>query len=453
MGRRVGRVGLLRARLRLPDAALGRRLVTQTAGNLGLNGATFAFNFIIALLLSRLLGPEGFGAYAFAVAWAMLLAVPALLGLPSLVVREIAAQRVRADWGLIRGLIRRANQSVLAASLLVSLTVGGTFALLGWPDPPLFKPTLVGLALVPLVAVISIRQAAMQGFGAVVRGRVPEALVAPLVTIAFILVLEASFATGISASDAVGAYVLAAALTALLGGYLLRRTLPRVVRGAVSRYDTRVWLLAARPIFLTSGIEAVSLQAGTILTGALAGSEEAGIFSVAMRISAFLPFLFLAAVPPMMPAISELYERGELDRLQRLVTRGARAVFLISLPLTAFVLVFAEPILALLGEDFRVGATALRILCLGQFVNIATGFVRMILIMVGEAGATTRAAAAGTTLGLVLSAVLVPALGADGAAIATATSLAFTNLLMVYLLWQRRRIYSPALRLRRSPSW
>lgn len=425
----------------------GREFLVQTGGTVGLNGATLVFNFVIVLILSRLLGPEGYGAYAFATAWALLLAVPAMLGLSQLMVREIATYRVRRDWSLTRGLLRRANQVVVAASLAICLTAAGAFSLLEWPETPLFQPTLLGLALVPLASLVAVRQSAMQGFGSVVLGRVPEALVVPLLMIGLILALEVALPEGLSASWAVAAQVLAAGLAALIGVYLLRRTLPEEVLEAKPVDDRRRWVLGVLPILVATGVQAVNVQTGTILTGAIAGSEEAGIYSVAVRIAVLIPFLLLAALPALMPSIAELHERGDVDGLQRLLNRAAQLVFVGSLPLALGALLFAQPILEVFGADFAGGTTALRILCLGQIVHVATGLAGTILIMIGEAGLTVWAVAAGTAVNLLLSAALIPDFGAEGAAAGTAGSVIVTNVLMVALLWRRKRIYSAALRL------
>jgi O-antigen/teichoic acid export membrane protein len=438
--------------LRTGSESRGRRLAAQTAGTVGLNAATLVFNFLLALLLSRLLGPDGYGAYAFAVAWALVLAVPGMLGLTPLVVREIATYRVRRDWSRARGLLRRANQAVVAASLVVSVTAAGAFLALDWPEPGVRKPTLVALALIPLLTLVAVRQSAMQGFGAVVLARVPEALVAPMLTIVLVLLLEAWLAGGLSATSAVGSQVLAAAGAALLGVYLLRRTLPDEVRRAEPLDEARAWLVGAAPLLVLSGIQAVNVQAGTILTGSIAGAEEAGIFSVTFRITALLSFLLLATVPALTPTVAELYERGESQLLQRLMARAARLVFLGTVPLALAAIVFARPILHLFGDDFGDGVTALRIMCVGQLIAIATGLPGTILLMVGEAGQATWAVAAGTAVNLLVSATLIPAFGAEGAAVGAAVSVAFMNLLMTYLLWRRRSIYAAALPLRPSSS-
>lgn len=427
-----------------------RRLVGQTVGTAVLNGATLAFNFVIVLLLSRLLGPAEYGAYAFAIAWALFLAVPAMLGLSILIVREVATYRVREDWSRAQGLLRRANQAVLAASLLLSSAAAILFWILDWPEPGLFRPTLVGLALVPLLALVAVRQSAMQGLGNVVLARVPEAIVAPLLTVAFVLALELSVAQGLSATSATGAHVAAAAFAAVLGGFLLKQMLPTAMRGADAVHETRIWLVGALPLLIASGIQAASVQAGTILTGSFAGEEEAGVYNVAARVAFLLSFLLLAVRPGLMLAVAELSERGESAALQRLVTRASRTVFLVSLPLALGTFVFAGPVLGLFGAGFGEGVTSLRILCVGQFVQLATGVAGMTLNMIGEAGRATWAVAVGAVLNLLLSFGLTPVFGAEGAAASMTTSIAVMNGLMVFFLWRRGRICATPLRLSSS---
>lgn len=426
------------------ERSLGRKLVVQSAGTFGLNGAIVVFGFITALVLSRLLGPVGFGAYSFALAWAMLLSVPALLGLPQLLIREIATYRVRRDWSRARRLIRRANQVVLAASLTVCFIAAVTFWAIDWPHPPLFEPTLVGLTFVPVFAMVTVRQSVMLGFGKVLLGRAPEALAAPVLTIGLVLVLARLLSGGLSAAWAMAAFVAAAGIAALVGLYLLHRTLPKELARADPVDDTRTWFAAALPLLLAAGVTAVNTQAGAILTGSIAGSHEAGIYSAASRVAAFLPFLLAASFPPLMPTIAELHERGETTKLQRLVLRVARGVFFGSLPLVLGMIVFAGPILALFGGDFGGAVGPLQILCLGQLVTVATGLAGMILVMVGEAGQATIAIAIGAAVNLVLSGMLIPGYGAGGAAVATSASVVLTNLLMVGMLWRRRRLYSAA---------
>jgi len=425
--------------------SVDKSVLAKVAGNAGLNAATLVFNFAIAVILSHLLGADGYGAYAFAVAVGLLLTVPALLGLPPLIVREIAAARVHESWGAIRGVMQWTTRVVVGAATLVGGGALLVFWIAGWPEPPLRTPTLLALLLVPLIGLISLRQSAMQGLGRVVLGRTPETVVSPAATIVLILVLDAALGDRFSAGWAIGASLAAGGMAAVLGARLLRRVMPAEARSAPPQYATRAWVLATVPLLLMSGISTMNDQVGTVLVGALGNARDVGVFSVASRAAALIPFLLLAAVPTLMPSISELQARGEGERLQRLMTHAARLVFFASLPIVLGVAVFAEQILRIFGSDFSAGATPLRVLAVGQIVNIATGFPGTILLMIGETGRVTRAVAAAAAVNLGLSVALVPDFGATGAAVAGAASIALANILLSSVLWRSRRIWSPAL--------
>jgi len=78
-------------------------------------------------------------------------------------------------------------------------------------------------------------------------------------------------------------------------------------------------------------------------------------------------------------------------------------------------------------------------------VNIATGLPGTILIMIGDSARVTRSVAVGAVANVALSLALIPSYGASGAAVAGATSIALTNVLLSSVAWRSRRIWTPAL--------
>lgn len=426
-----------------PARALGRGLVADTAGTVALNGSTIVLGFVSTLLLSRLLGVGGYGAYAFAFAWASVLAVPALLGLTPLVIRHVAAYRAREEWGPLRGILRRSNQAVAvsAASLV------GLGAVLGWAahrsEPELVRPFWIGLLLVPVIALTALRQAAMQGLGRVVVGRLPETIVAPALFIA--LVGGAALATGsLSPASAVALQVVATAFAFVFGAYLLRGTLPAASRLVPPAYHTGDWARSALPLFAMSAVTAVNAQVGTIFLGALAGPDEAGIYGVASRVAVLASFVALAATYPLMPAAARVHATHGRDELQQLVGRSGRVVAIVSIPLVVGLALLAEPCLRLFGGHFEQGANALRLMVLGEGVKVLLGFGGLALVMSGREGQLTKAVAVGSAATLVLNPVLIPFLGVEGAAVATTAGAALTAAVAAVLAWTRLGIFAPA---------
>ncbi len=417
-------------------------VLRQGAGNMLLNLATLALNFALTLVLSHALGAAGFGAYSFAYAFAMVLSIPAMLGLTQLLVREISKYRVSESWASIRGLLRRANELIVVASVAIAVGAAVVIAATGWPSDELHRPTLLAVVLVPVVAITAARQGAMQGFGRVVLGRVPEAVVAPSLLLALCGVLFAARGHDFTATDAVAAAIVSFAVAAAIGALFLRRTLPAAVRQSTPIFQTELWLRLAVPLLALTIVQTLYAQSPTVLLGALGTSEDVGVYSVAAKVAGLLSFLLVAMMPALMPVVAELYARGDRDELQRVLTRSARIVLLASVPIAIVAIVFAGPILGIFGSSFEDGATALRILALGHIVNVCAGFPGIALPMIGDMRAANTVMASAALANVALSVALIPPFGASGAAAAMAVSLAASNVGLAGALWWRHRIYT-----------
>ena len=408
-----------------------------TAGTLALNLSATGLNFLVTLALTNALGASGYGAYAFAFAWSTVLTVPAVLGLSPLIVRNVAQYHVEGRWGLLRGILRHSHLAILGTSLLVAGVAAGVGVAALGSRTHLLYPFLIGLLLVPLLSLTTMRQAAMQGLGKVVIGRLPETIVAPAGFLALVVAGWVALGDDFSASLALAFQAGASAIAFVLGLWLLRRAVPRQARSTEPRYETRDWVGSAVPLVASSLFTALGAQLATILLGILDRSSEAGIYNAASRAALFVSFLFLAASYAVNPAIARLQAQGRHGELQQLLSRSVRLLSLASAPVAIAFFVFAPQVLAIFGGGFEGGVAVLRILVIGEMVRVVTGFAWSALIMAKRERDVTLVA--GVTLGLngVLSAILIPSLGAPGAAIATAISLVITQLWLVGMAWTR----------------
>jgi len=418
--------------------------VYETAGTIILNVSATVLNFAGILLLSRLLGASGYGEYALAIAWASVLSIVAVLGLTPLVVRRVAEYHQARKLGLLRGLLRRTNEAVVLASVITMVAAGVVSWLIYRGQPELLYPIWIATLLVPLIALTSLRQAAMQGLGKVLLGRIPETLAAPALLILFAAVAWATL-EHFTASWATVAQVAATFIAFCTGAVLLRRTLPAATSRTTTEYDMSSWRRSGVPLLLLNLVMAANQRLGTILLGALGTAAMAGVFNVAERATAFISFVMLAATYPLMPRVARLHASGDLTGLNRLVVLTARGVLLFALPTGLVLIVFGPQILHLFGEDFGGGATAIRILAIGEVANVLTGYGGLVLVMTGFEKDLTRCAALGAALNLGLSAVLIPSFDVPGAAVATATGVTFSNILMMWLAWRRLRIWTGVL--------
>lgn len=117
-------------------------------------------------------------------------------------------------------------------------------------------------------------------------------------------------------------------------------------------------------------------------------------------------------------------------------------------PVLLLFIVAPSWVMGLFGPEFTTGGTVLLVLALGQFINVATGSVGFVLIMTGNERLARNNTVIAATVSLVLNVLLIPRLGALGAAIATAASIASLNLSAAYLVKRQLGILTIPLRLR-----
>jgi O-antigen/teichoic acid export membrane protein len=413
--------------------SLVRRILVSASATVFMQGTSLAMGFLTAVLLARFLGETGYGRYAFALAWAGLLSIPAILGLDRFLVRGIAVYEVEHKPSLMRGLLRRTNQLVLVTSVTVgALMCAVTFL---WLPRGLRWPLCVAMLLVPLTNLTSLRQAAMQAIGRVVTGQFPEYLIRPFVIVGGIVVLKLVGGGLLTSTSALAVNVGGVAIAFTVGAIMLRRALPSVLQAVRPIYTTRDWVRAALPMMLISGIWAANNYVATLVVGSLAGTKAAGVYSVVEKGAELIVLLLVASNIPLAPVIARMHARKDRAGLQHATERVAQATFLCSAPLAILFAVFPKAYLSIFG--FHAGGSALTILAIAQLVNAAAGPAGNVLLMTGHEKVAVRGIIAGLVANLILGIVLVPSLGVTGGAIASGSSLLLWNTILLLLARSR----------------
>lgn len=412
----------------LHGPGLGAVLARGGGGALAVTLAGTAAGLGCHLVLARWLGEGAYGVYAYCLTWVTLLALLARLGLDTALTRYNAAYRVAGEWGLLRGLDRRADQICLGASTVLGAAGAGVLLL----ERQRFTADqlgagLVAAALIPFLSLIGLRKGALQGLKAVVLAQVPDALLRPLALV--VLAAAAWFLGGpATATRAMALTLLAWALSLLLAGLWQRRALPAEARTATPVFRTRAWMRVSLPLLLVSGMRQLLNQTDVLLVGLLLGSTEAGVYFIAARMTQLISFGLVAGNAVAAPLISESHTEGRLEKLQRLVTLASWGSTLSAGGLALALFVLREPVLALFGKAFVAGGPVLLILALGQVVNAATGPVGQLLNMTGHQDANARILGWITAANLLLSYPAILLAGSAGAAVVTSTLVAVKNL-------------------------
>jgi O-antigen/teichoic acid export membrane protein len=138
------------------------------------------------------------------------------------------------------------------------------------------------------------------------------------------------------------------------------------------------------------------------------------------------------------PRFAAMHKQGDLDGVRRVALTSVRLMLLAAAPVVTLMVCFPHWLMWLFGDEFVAGAPLLRILAIGQFINVATGSVGYLLMMTGHEKDMRNSLLVVAPCSILLSLWLIPLYGAVGAAVATALAIAGQNLLAVF--WVRRRL-------------
>ncbi|RMH37648.1 MAG: flippase [Nitrospirae bacterium] len=401
---------------------------------------------LATLVIARILDAKGYGTFTYAMAWISVLLIPATFGFDTLLVRQLAAYASQSDWGLMRGLLRRTHQVVLAISLGIGTISGSVLWIMAnHLDAQLLFTMGLGCVLLPLMALNGLRQAAMQGLHRVVTGQIPGTVIQPLLLLGLVCASYLILGLKLSAPVIMGLVVISACVTYVIGTQLLSRAIPTFVERAQPTYRTAQWSQAALPLALLTGLHVVNSQTDVIMLGAIHGVEQAGVYSVASRGAELILFPLVAANMALGPKIAVLHAEGKLHRLQQLVTASARGTFVLACPIALAFLFSGDWFLFLFGPHFLEGTGALRILSVGQLTNVFMGSVGLLLIMTGYERDAARGMAMSAGLNIFLNAMWIPMWGIHGAAWATAMSLITWKVFLIISVYKRLHINTTAL--------
>ncbi|MEL7353461.1 MAG: oligosaccharide flippase family protein [Cyanobacteria bacterium P01_A01_bin.116] len=396
------------------------KILGRIAGVFGLRLAYSALTFLTSVLLARVLGTSGFGAYTYAVVWAYLLSVPATMGFDNFLVREIAVYQTQSLWGLMRGLLSWANKVVLvSSSALAAIAILVAFLLDGGAQSEVFVGFCLAMALMPVISLRNVRRGAMKGLHKIAKGMLPELLIDPLILIVLTLAAYAVLKESLTSLWVVVFYGLGSLATLALVSQFLARSLPEKVTQVPAVFKGRAWISGALPFMLIESIPILNSRLDVLMLGAYQGTDAVGLYVPVNRGAQLITFILMAVGSSLAPTIASAYSDNRLGDLQRMVTKGVRVVAVVAFLFAGSLSLLSQGYLSLFGPEFVQGQTALYIFCVGGFMSTTMSLSYVILNMTGFERYTAIVGWLAIGLNVVLNAILIPRWGVEGAALAT----------------------------------
>ncbi len=390
-----------------------------------------AIGFVALMVVSRRIGPDNLGAYAFASNLTRFFAIPANLGISTLAIREVARRPEDA---------RQVAGQVLALRIALFLVA---YAALVTLAPVLSEDGLVqtllpicGLFVLADVAGVAWGLQALQRFGVLAAltlgGQVVYGALVPL------LVGEGSAGAIVYAwLNVVGVMVTAVGCWIWFVREAGWPVIPRRVKPLGHLFAR------AAPIGLSFVMILVYYSLDSVMLGYLRSTYEVAQYAVGYRIvSAIVGFAGIW-VSVLFPHAARLY-REDRERLGGHIGMAVTLSIAVALPIAVGGTLVATPLMAgLFGSSFADAGPPFSILIWSAaVVLVSVNFGNVLMACDGE-----RTFAIGVTLGAVVNTILnlalIPSLGASGAAAATVATEALVMAFMIRALRRRVAITPP----------
>lgn len=419
----------------------GRSLLAAGAGLVGIRLLNAGLGLATVVVFTRLLSPDDYGLYVLVLTVAQFLALPLQMGVPVLLTREIAVARERGDPAALVGVRRWTRRVVSRGGVILGSIVVGFYAFVvaaGLPILQSFSWPLVLLivALLPAIAEMKRVMGQLNGYRKAVQSQVPDGVIRP--TLVLVLGGVGLWAGWIFTTGLLAVYLASAALAALGGWAMLRRA-----EAADPRYDgpaeirNSEWWRALIPLTFFAAAGTIKNYSDVLMLGAMADTDVVAFYRVASQIAALGLFAQVAVNAVLSPRVAASFASDSGGRVQYLAVRGSRIAFAASLGFLAGLAGFGEIGFSwLIGPSYLPVYSLVVVLAIGTVLNAMFGGTMMLLHMTNREKNSANYAIFSALMNITLNLVLIPLMGAMGAALATVMA----TLAMQILAWRRLRI-------------
>ena len=381
------------------------------------------FRGVFTFLIARLLGEAALGRFGLLFATTDLLSKAGMLGLDAGIVPILASRVAAGDGAGARRLFHRGlGLAVLVSAALTIVAIPAIVWLARARSLDAFSGGSVMMLLaLPAIAATRISTGASRSVLAMHNEFYSRGLTETWVTTGVFVAAVALGMRDIAPSLAVVVGITASALVA----YALAARALGAVGGSLETGRPATWnaVRFSAPIAGSSLLNVLVLQIDVLLLGAYVGRAPGvsvatfGVFCAAAEVAGGMRKVRQGFDPIFAPVVAARAASAARGSLRETVAAPSRWVLAAQLPLVGALLLSSGLVMSIYGPGFRQGALWLALLGLAHGANSFAGLVET-LIMIERPALNLFNAAATVVVQLVTGVVLIPRLGATGAALA-----------------------------------
>ena len=348
---------------------------------LTLRAAGAVASFALVWIIARTFGATTVGLFQVALATATLAAIIVVQGLDRIIVRMASVAISRGSLDEAAGTFRRASKRVMLLGIVTTLVllIGAVpFSRYGLDEPDA-APYLLLMAPVPIgIALVRLGGSLLRSKGRIL---LSQSLDGVAYTGLAALIVAMAVLLGRTDWPLLPAAAYLCSITAVLtvSMWFCHTMIRTWGTSAVALPMAAGWYIAA-----FNGLSNAGDWTGLMLLTNFDGPASAGIYRVAFQVTMLFTIVNTSFAVMVGPRIAAAGAQQDHLAVRRTVRSAGFLGSLICLPLLVLIMGWAEPVLGLFGGEFVEGALALRILAIGQIVNVAFGPVGAALTMMHQ---------------------------------------------------------------------
>lgn len=393
----------------------------KIVGTAGLQLIGRIITILSGVYVARLLGPENFGRYSYALSIIAIGTIPALSGIPQLVVREISLYKSRNEASHMLGIIIWSYRNVLILSILAVITV---FTLMNFLATfnSIYITLLIGLILIPTKGVVANQGSIINGMEKNELAQLPMSVIYPVLFFCFLIFLNSI--NGTVNSELVMLAQVFGHLGAITTGFFIVRKLIKPLQTKKSDVShSKLWKTSLIPFAAITITSTFNNELATVILGHFSSEKAIGFFRISMQATVVLMFSVQAVSTVLGPRIVRCTRNGELIEAQEIINQSTRLFVVTSLiPGMLFILFGYEIVSFVFGNDYLDAVDSLRIITFAYVASSFFGPVALILTMTNNEKLVMKSQIITLLFTIIILLALVPKYQEIGAAVAIGIS-------------------------------
>lgn len=389
--------------------------------------------YVVVLIISRNYGTNGLGLYSLSLSVLIIMSIFLNMGMSSSIIRFIGEYRKDGNLAIVKTIYIQMIVMVIALTLPVSILL---FFGADYIAKAFFKDTTLAIAfsiisvMLPFYVVNMINIDLIRGLKHIKLSEYIRNLHQPLWVTIFLILL-------ILFTDNIYIPLVALALTIIISIMITFFNIRKIfynVKAITHTLSYKEILKISLPMQISSLGVILMANVDNLMIGAFLTTGAVGLYALAFSIAMVSSFMLIAINAVIIPRFAEYYWSKKEEDLKKSIYYSLKIPFFFSLFYSVIVIIFAEDILHLFGDEFENAKYTLIILTVGQFLNSYFGPIGAYLNVTGRQVEVGIIVLFATLVNIILNYFFIQKFGIEGAAFATVLSILLWKIpLVIYV--------------------